>query len=231
MPTRASAAAFTDHDIPTTHAKARRLVHAGSLAAPLLVITWFLQALTRDGYDASRHPMSLLALGEGGLIQIASFVVTGLLVLLLGHAFGLLYTTGIGHTWVARLVKLTGIGLVGAGVFTAVPGAGFPAGAPAGMPDYSVHGILHEVSFGVVMLAWSATLVILYRRFRHESRLALQLATLAAFLTVLALSTFPHADRFPVRTVLASGLQLGFLAAIARTQLARSNRAPRRTPE
>ena len=89
------------------------------------------------------------------------------------------------------------------------------------MPNYSLHGMLHEISFGVAMLAWSATLFILYRRFRRESNLALQLATLAAFVTVLALSVFPHQDSFPVRSVMASGLQLAFLAAIARTHLTR----------
>jgi hypothetical protein len=215
MPYQRSAVALAPTTSPVTQARARRLVHAGSLAAPLLVTTWFLQALTRDGYDASRHPMSLLALGEDGFIQIANFVVTGLLVLLLGQSFRLLYTTGVGLTWVARLVQLTGAGLIAAGVFTADAGAGFPAGAPEGMPDYSVHGVLHEVSFGVVMLAWSATLVVLHRRFRREDNLPLQLATVVVFLTVLALSTFPHAASFPVRTVLASGLQLAFLAAIA----------------
>lgn len=219
MPHHTSAVTLAADPTPATQAKARRLVHAGSLAAPVLVITWCLQALTRDGYDARRHPMSLLALGEGGFIQIASFVVTGLLVVLLGHSFRLLYTTGIGHTWVARLVQLTGMGLVAAGVFTADAGAGFPAGAPEGMPSFSVHGMLHEVSFAVVMLAWTATLFILHRRFRRESNLALQLATPSAFLVVLALSVFPHEDSFPVRTVLASGLQLAFLAAVARAQL------------
>jgi hypothetical protein len=227
VPHHTSAVALAPDPTRATQAKARRLVNAGSLAAPVLVTTWCLQALMRDGYDATRHPMSLLALGEGGFIQIANFVVTGLLVLLLSYSFRLLYTTGVGHRWVARLVQLTGMGLVAAGVFTADAGAGFPAGAPEGMPDFSVHGILHEISFAVVMLAWSATLFILYRRFRRESNLALQLATVAAFLIVLVLSVFPHESSFPVRTVLASGLQLAFVAAIARVQLTRMQPSPR----
>ena len=48
---------------------------------PVLGLTWLAQGLVRDGYDFTRHPMSLLALGEGGWVQIASFVATGGLML------------------------------------------------------------------------------------------------------------------------------------------------------
>lgn len=207
-----------------THAptRARQLVIAGSLAGPVFVLTWLIQALTRDGYDVSRHPISLLALGDLGFVQIANFIVTGAIVFALGHGFRLLYTDGLGHVWIPRLVQITGAGLVAAGVFTADPGAGFPEGAPEGRPDYSLHGIAHELAFVVVMLAWTATLVILYRRFRRAGERSLKLATVGTFLAVLVLSAFPHMDSFPVRTVLASGLQFAFLAYVARTPLRRT---------
>ena len=38
------------------------------------------QALTRDGFDLSRHAWSLLANGDLGWIQIANFIVTGLMI-------------------------------------------------------------------------------------------------------------------------------------------------------
>ena len=47
----------------------------------MLGLTWLAQGLVRDGYDFTRHPMSLLALGEGGWVQIASFCATGGLML------------------------------------------------------------------------------------------------------------------------------------------------------
>jgi hypothetical protein len=199
----------------------RRLVAAGMLAAPVLVITWAAQALLRDGYDVTRHPMSLLALGGGGIVQIANFVVTGLLVIALGQGFRRVYTDGVGRVWIPRLVQLTGAGLVASGVFTTDAGAGFPAGAPEGMPDYSVHGVLHEVGFAVVMVSWTATLVILYRRFRRAGNRPLARSTAGTFLAVLVLSALPHIDSFPVRTVAAAGVQLAFLALIARRELPR----------
>ena len=39
------------------------------------------QALTRDGFDLTRHPWSLLTNGDLGWIQITNFVLTGLMVL------------------------------------------------------------------------------------------------------------------------------------------------------
>jgi Protein of unknown function (DUF998) len=206
---------------PTRTRTARRLVAAGTLAAPLLVITWAIQAITRDGYDLTRHPMSLLALGSGGFVQIANFVVTGLLVIALGRGVRLLYRDGIGRTWVPRLIQLAGIGLVISGVFTTDPGAGFPEGAPEGMPDFSVHGILHEVGFVIVIVSWTATLIILYRRFRREGNRPLVLATIGTFLVVLLLFAFPHLDSLPIRTVAVAGIQLAFLAALAHRELRR----------
>jgi hypothetical protein len=41
----------------------------------------FVQILTRDGFDLDRHALSQLALGSWGFVQIANFLVTGVLVI------------------------------------------------------------------------------------------------------------------------------------------------------
>ena len=46
-----------------------RLLTAGVVAGPVLGLTWLAQGLVREGYDFTRHPMSLLALGEGGWLK------------------------------------------------------------------------------------------------------------------------------------------------------------------
>jgi hypothetical protein len=57
-----------------------------------------------------------------------------------------------------------GLGQVVAGVFTLDPSNGFPAGAPAGLPDtVSTHGNLHGVGFGLSMVSWLALLILLSR--------------------------------------------------------------------
>lgn len=207
-PTSASAGATTSPSVRTSLA-------AGVLAGPLLALVWLAQAVTRDGYDVTRHPMSLLARGEGGFVQVSSFVVCGLLVVLLARGCATVFRGGVGRTWLPRLVALCGIGLVGAGVFRADAGAGFPAGAPEGAPSYTAVGVLHEVCFVVVMLAWVATLAVLLRRARQQRDRWLRGAVVSCFLLVLVLSAVPHVDSFPVRTVVASAVQLAFLAVVA----------------
>lgn len=211
---------------PTTaDARAGRLVAAGALAGPVMVLTWAAQAFTRDGYDITRHPMSLLALGDGGFVQVANFVVTGTLLLALGRGYAHLYRDGVGRTWLARLVTLCGAGMIGAGIFRADAGAGFPAGAPEGMPDVTTMGILHEVGFIVVMVSWTAAMVILFRRARHDGDRSLRNAVAGCFVLVLVVSAVPHLDSYPTRAVLAGATQLAFLAVAAshqrRHQLAR----------
>ncbi|MEK8107959.1 DUF998 domain-containing protein [Micromonospora sp. M12] len=69
-----SAVAGVDSRRTTT----RALLAGGVLAGPLFG-WWRRQVLTRDGFDLSRQPLSLLALGDLGWIQTANFVLTGLL--------------------------------------------------------------------------------------------------------------------------------------------------------
>lgn len=196
------------------------LLTAGVAAGPVLGLTWLLQGLVRDGYDFSRHPMSLLALGEGGWVQIANFGVTG--GLMLGCAAGLrrVLTSGPGARWAPRLVAAIGAGLIAAGVFTTDPGAGFPAGAPEGAPVMTWHGILHEASHLVVVAAWIALCFVLRKRFARRGDRAWARACVAVVPIAIAVVAFPHLDSFPVRIVVASVLQLGF-AGLAARRLAR----------
>ena len=197
-------------------ARDRRLLSAGLAAGPVLGLTWLAQGLVRDGYDFTRHPMSLLALGEGGWVQIASFCATGGLMLACAAGLRRTLTDGPGARWAPRLVAAIGVGLIAAGVFTTDPGAGFPAGAPEGAPVLSAHGILHEVSHLVVVAAWIALCFVLRTRFAREGDRAWARACVAAVPIAIALVAFPHLDSFPVRIVVASVLQLGFVGLAAR---------------
>ena len=74
----------------------RALLTCGVVAGPLFVVVALLQSYTRDGFDLKRHPFSLLSLGDLGWIQIANFVIVGLL-----------FTAGavLGGPIVARVLK------------------------------------------------------------------------------------------------------------------------------
>jgi hypothetical protein len=49
----------------------------------LFMIVVSIQAVTRTGFDLTRHPASLLSLGEFGWVQVGNFIVAGLLVVVL----------------------------------------------------------------------------------------------------------------------------------------------------
>ena len=59
----------------------RGLLYCGLVAGPVFVTTFLAEGATRDGYRPSRHPVSSLALGPRGRVQVANFAVAGTLVL------------------------------------------------------------------------------------------------------------------------------------------------------
>jgi hypothetical protein len=102
------------------------LLACGALAGPLFIAVVLVQAVTRDGYNLSEHPLSLLTLGDLGWIQSANFVAAGALVA--AFAVGLRRALrGRGARSTPLLIAFFGLGLVVAGVFTPDPSLGFPA--------------------------------------------------------------------------------------------------------
>lgn len=50
----------------TTSRTDNLLLKAGALAAPIWILAALIQGLTRDGFSFTRHPISMLALGDLG---------------------------------------------------------------------------------------------------------------------------------------------------------------------
>lgn len=126
----------------------RSLLGYGVLAGPLYVGVSLAQALTRDGFDLSRHSWSLLANGDLGWIQIANLVLTGLMVVAFAVGLRRAMAAGPGARWAPRLLGAYGLSLVAAGVFRADPALGFPVGAPE-VTAVSWHGLLHFAAGGI----------------------------------------------------------------------------------
>src|SRR2546423_3938344 len=144
----------------------RSLLGYGVLAGPLYVTVSLAQAVTRDGFDLARQQWSLLSNGALGWIQVANFVVTGLMVI--ASAAGL--RRSLGTTWAPRLVTIYGAGLVCAGIFRADPALGFPPGTPAGTGTVSWHGLLHFVAGGIGFAGLIAACFVGARRFPAQGR-------------------------------------------------------------
>ncbi|WP_460492053.1 DUF998 domain-containing protein [Dactylosporangium cerinum] len=136
---------------------------AGVVSPVLFLAVSYLQMPFNPGLDLTRHAFSYLSIGDTGPIQQTNFVVMGLLNIV--AATGLRQAVGgrLG-TATAILLALDGLGQIIAGLFTLDPSNGFPAGAPAGLPEtVSTHGNLHGVGFGLSMVSWLALLLLLGR--------------------------------------------------------------------
>jgi hypothetical membrane protein len=196
--------------------RTRVLLRCGVVAGPLFLAVVFAQALTRDRFDLSRHPISLLSLGELGWIQIANFVVTGALYVACAVGMRRVLHPGRGGTWGPLLVGGLGVGLILAGVFVADAGAGFPPGAPAGAPErLSWHGFGHTVGFVVANLGMVVGCLVFARRFAALNQWGWVAACVATVVAVSVLVLWPDTDGVSVRLVVASAILFGFVAAVA----------------
>jgi len=119
----------------------RRLLACGVVAGPLFVVAFLIEGATRPGYNALRHPISSLSIGDGGWTQSLNFLVAGLLTV----AFALGVRRALGSTWGAALIAACGVGFVGAGIFVTDPISGYPPGTPDRLTQYTTAGALHQL--------------------------------------------------------------------------------------
>jgi hypothetical protein len=132
------------------------------------MVTGLLQVITRDGFDMRRHALSHLSHGTMGWVQVLNFLLTGVLVLAGAAGVRRTLVAGRGRAWGPLLLATYGIGLLGAGIFTADPAPDFPSGVTPGPPELSTSGLLH---FGFGALGFYALIgacVVLGLRWRDE---------------------------------------------------------------
>jgi hypothetical protein len=179
----------------------RSLLGYGVLAGPFYVTVSLAQALTRDGFDLTRHAWSLLSDGSLGWIQITNFVLTGLMVI--AAAVGL-HRAVPQSPWTARLVGVYGASLIAAGALRADPALGFPAGTPDGPGAVSWHGIGHLTAGGIGFLCVIAATFVLAR---HQTRGLAWYSRISGLLFLAGFAGIASGNSAP-------WLTLGFVAAV-----------------
>ena len=162
------------------------------IAGPLWVAVVILQMIIRPGFDPSRHAVSLLSLGDLGWIQIASFILSGALVVLGAIGMRQALHPGRAGTWGPILIGLYGFGLMAAGIFPPDAMNGFPPGTQDVPGQMSGHGLLHFVFAAVAFLSVIvASSIVFARRFASLHRrgwVAYSIATgVSFFVTWVAL--------------------------------------------
>jgi len=145
----------------------KALLTGGVIAGPLYLIVGLIEAFTREGFDITKHSLSLLSNGTLGWIHVSLFVITGLLVIGASLGIGKCIPQGAARVWAPVLLGLYGLGLIASGIFIADPGFGFPPGTPAGPPTaVTFGGMMHFVAGGIGFIGLIAACFVLAAWFR-----------------------------------------------------------------
>jgi Protein of unknown function (DUF998) len=160
--------------IPQTQARASTnqitnlFLWCGVIAGPVYTIIGLIQALTRPGFDLTRHPLSLLTNGDLGWIQVGNFYLTGLFLIISAAGIRRTIQTGVGAVWGPILLTVYGLTLFGAGTFKADPAMGFPPEMVSTSATMTSAGLLHFIFGGLGFFSMIAACLIYARRFATE---------------------------------------------------------------
>lgn len=171
----------------------RSLLGWGVVAGPFYLVVGFVLAVTRPGFDLSRHALSLLMLGEWGWLQRANLVLAALMVLAAAVGLHRAIRNGRGLA-MSVLVGVYATGLILSAVFPPDPVAGFPSGAAGGA--VSLSGVLHLL-FGAIGFVAAGAAAFAYAGWcrsigeprRGRWAVALGVAVIAGFVGGAALAT------------------------------------------
>jgi hypothetical protein len=212
--------------------RSRHLLEAAAVAGPLFIGAALVQGAVRPGYDPMRHPVSSLAIGRGGWVQRANFVITGSLYL--AGSKGLASAArGPGNPETSAgpiLISTVGLGLIGAAIFTTDPISGYPPGSPPTQDPLSMPARLHNLASTPVFLCLPAAAAVYAHAFSRAGERGWMAVSLGAAVAqlgtfVLAGAGFAQQPAFVAygglaqRVSIASGF--GWLTAIAVRALSR----------
>jgi hypothetical protein len=149
----------------------RRLLRCGVAAGPVFVAVFVLEGIVRDGYRPLRHPVSSLALGPRGWVQVGNFAVAGTLFLAGAAGLARAGDRAAGSRGESALIGAAGAGLIGSAVFTTDPVGGYPPGTPDAPTQPSRTGIAHNLAaIGVFVGLPAAALTSSWRAWRAGQR-------------------------------------------------------------
>lgn len=150
------------------NARTLLLLRCGMFAGMTYVSVGLLQILLREDFDITRHPLSILANGRFGWVQIGNFLITGSLTLAFAMGVHRALRGRFGGTFGAVMLGLHGVGLIGAGIFVAGPMAGFPPPEDRSPGFFPVNGLLHFAAGGIGFLGLILATLVFALRFARQ---------------------------------------------------------------
>jgi len=128
---------------------ARTLLSCGVAAGPIFLLIFAIQMLIHPEFHFARSEPSLLSIGPLGSIQIANFVIGGLLIIAGTLGMRRVLRLRKGRFWGPFLLGIFGVAQVGVGVFVADP--------VRSATSMTFHGTMHLIfggaGFGALMAA------------------------------------------------------------------------------
>ncbi|TXK43272.1 DUF998 domain-containing protein [Nonomuraea sp. C10] len=199
------------------HRRTTLLLSCGALAGVLFPVVSFAQAFTREGFDLPQHALSSLTLGDLGWLQIANFMVTGLLAVLFAAGIRRALHPGRAGTSGPALVLVYGVGMIGGGIFAPDPALGWPVGAPEGLPGHlSVNSLLHTVFAAAAFLSLIAAGLVFARRFAGQGRRGRTVYSAATSVATFVLTVPPWSeDSASLRFAAAAVIISSWLAVVS----------------
>ena len=136
---------------------------AGMLGPALFTLSFTVNGHLRPGYDPAQRYISELSIGPGGWIQIVSFILLGVSLMLFALGLRAAFPTGKASRAAPVLFMVVGACYVLSGPFVTDPMAMFDN-------QQTLQGTLHGI-FGAVVFSLSAvSCFVLWRRFRGDAQ-------------------------------------------------------------
>ena len=135
----------------------RTLLFCGVVAGPFFLLIFAIQVFARSEFQFTRSEPSMLSLGPWGWVQIANFVIGGLLIVAGALGVGKVLRTSKGRFWGSLLLGVFGFCQIGVGVFVTDP-----IRSPTSM---TFHGTMHLVFGGAGFTALMAACFVFVRTF------------------------------------------------------------------
>lgn len=134
----------------------RLLIACGAIGPLLFILVFLIAGAIRPDYSAWHNFVSDLGESSQGWIQIANFLICGLLVFCFAIGLRQVFRSGKGAVLGPLLLAIFGLSLIVAGIFVTDPSLGYyPPGTSSSA--HTLHGTIHganaPVAFGSLALA------------------------------------------------------------------------------
>jgi Protein of unknown function (DUF998) len=146
----------------------RFLITCGAVGPLLFILVFLIEGATRPGYSAWHNYVSSLGTSPQGWMQIANFLVCGLLVLCFAVGLRQVLHSGKGSVWGPLLIGIFGLALIVAGIFVTDGSLGYPPGSTNRGGPQTIHGTIHGVAGLIAFSTLAIACFVMSRRFAGD---------------------------------------------------------------